>query len=212
MEQPKDPPNHTKMVYCSSNMKLLCGSLMLESCHCVWPVFTKTLEFLLEKLFLAHGMFGTKHPPIKGLHGKNTSSIGGSMTYESAFFRPVLCPVVTLTAKLPERNHSSAHLHHWAMDHHHYHHQQQQHQYGQPKTKPTIWEWFIAPIKFVILGMVHDWVYRRNYSLLRVMIVHDIFFLPRRFVWKPWENQVKMRIDWGISENQEIPMKNRNNK
>ena len=34
--------------------------------------------------------------------------------YESAFFRPVLCPVVTLTAKLPERNHSSAHLHHWA--------------------------------------------------------------------------------------------------
>jgi hypothetical protein len=46
-----------------------------------------------------------------------------------------------------------------------------------------------------------------NYSLLRVMIVHDISFLPRRFVWKPWENQVKMRIDWGISENQEIPMK-----
>jgi hypothetical protein len=49
------------------------------------------------------------------------------------------------------------------MDHHHYHHQQQQHhQYGQPKTKPTIWEWFIAPIKFVILGMVHEWAYRRK--------------------------------------------------
>jgi hypothetical protein len=41
---------------------------------------------------------------------------------------------------------------------------------GKPLPQPSIWEWFLRPIKMVILGMVYNWVYHTIIIIVNIIL------------------------------------------
>ena len=46
---------------------------------------------------------------------------------------------------------------------------------GKPLPQPSIWEWFLRPIKMVILGMVYNWVYHTIIIIVNIILYIYIY-------------------------------------